>query len=146
MVKHIVDNLSKQHRQLARVGSEMFGWLEAGKLRAAGGAEAHRCLATLTGILRVHLSMEDRSFYPGLLDHRDPELRALAAQLLDERRRSELRYERYRERWPSATAIAAAPEAFIDDTREVLGLLWQRMHDEDDRFHPEIVARWERRG
>jgi hypothetical protein len=141
-VKHIVDNLSKQHRHLAKIGSEMFGWLDAGKLRKAGGVEAHRCIATLTGVLRVHLTMEDRSFYPGLLDHKDPELRALAARLLDERRRIERRYEQYRERWATASAIVAAPEAFIDDSREILGLLWQRMHDEDERFHPEIIARF----
>jgi len=120
----------------------MFGWLDPGRLQA-GAPEAYKCLSTLTGILRVHLSMEDRSFYPSLLQHRDPSLRELARTFLDERAELERRYDAYRERWPSAQAIAGDAAAFVEHTREILGVLWQRMHDEDDRFHPEIIARWQ---
>jgi Hemerythrin HHE cation binding domain len=140
-VKNIIDNLSRQHRELLKAATKMFGWLDVGKL-AAGSGEAFRCLSTLTGILRVHLAMEDRSFYPGLLQHRDEALRAMARKFLDERAELEKRYDRYRERWSSGAAILADREGFVSDTREVLGVLWQRMHDEDDRFHPEIIARW----
>jgi len=140
-MRNVIENLSRQHRELVRAATRMFGWLDPSRLQGHA-AEAHQCLSTLTGILRVHLSMEDRSFYPSLLGHRDEALREMARTFLDERADLERRYEGYRDAWPNAAAIAGAPERFADETRQILGMLWQRMHDEDDRFHPEIIARW----
>jgi hypothetical protein len=50
-------------------------------------------------------------------------------------------FERYRRRWGTTAAIEAGAAAFIDDTRAMLGLLWNRMKLEDDVLHPEIVRR-----
>jgi hypothetical protein len=141
-VKHIIDNLTRQHRELMKAGAKLFACLDVERL-AAGAQIAHQCLATLTGILAVHLSMEDRSFYPGLIAHRDPELARLARRFLDERADIQTRFDAYRERWTTASAIERAPESFAVESRAILQLLWQRMTDEDERFHPEILTRWD---
>ena len=138
-MQRIIENLTRQHRELVRTATEMFGWLDAGKLRARGAGDVHRALSSLSGILKVHLAMEDRSLYPHLVNHRDLQLRTLALRFLDERARLRDRYEEYKTRWASAAAIEAAAERFIDETRQVLGMMWNRMKMEDDVLHPEIV-------
>lgn len=138
-MQRIIDNLTRQHRELVRTATEMFGWLDAAKLRARGAADVHRALSSLSGILKVHLAMEDRSLYPNLVNHRDLQLRTLAVRFLDERAVLRQRYDEYKARWHSAAAIEAGAETFIDETRAILGMLWNRMKMEDDVLHPEIV-------
>lgn len=138
-MQRIIDNLTRQHRELVRTGGEIFGWLDAGKLRG-GAAPVYRALSTLSGILKVHLAMEDRSLYPRLVTHPDAALAELARRFLEERAQMEQRFGDYRARWPSAAAIEGAPEAFVDETRDMLGMLWKRMKQEDDILHPAIVS------
>jgi len=138
-MQRIIENLTRQHRELVRTATEMFGWLDAGKLRARGAADVHRALSSLSGILKVHLAMEDRSLYPHLVNHRDLQLRTLAVRFLDERAALRQRYDDYQHRWPSAIAIERDAERFIDESRQILGMLWTRMKTEDDVLHPEIV-------
>jgi hypothetical protein len=63
----------------------------------------------------------------------------LAQKFLDDRKAIQQRYDEYRAQWPTAIAIEKSPEAFIEDTRLILGILWNRMKLEDDVLHPEIV-------
>ncbi len=142
-MERIIDNLSRQHRDLLRAATALFGWLDADKLVAAGGRGAHKAARELSGVLQVHLSMEDRSFYPSLMIHRDPELRALAKKFLDERAAIEASYATWRDRWAQPADIERAPQAFVEETRAILKTLWERMREEDDSFHPVIKARFE---
>ena len=138
-MQRIIENLTRQHRELVRTATEMFGWLDAAKLRTHGATAVHRALSSLSGILKVHLAMEDRSLYPNLVNHRDLDLRTLAQRFLDERAALRDRYDDYQHRWPSPTAIERDAERFIDDSRQILGMLWTRMKTEDDVLHPAIV-------
>jgi hypothetical protein len=138
-MRRVIENLTRQHRELIKVATEIFGWLDAAKLARQGAAAPLRALSSLTGLLHVHLAMEDRSLYPRLLQHPDLQLRQLSQRFLDERGSIAERYESYRARWSAAAAIEAAPEAFVEETQAILGLLWNRMKLEDDVLHPEIV-------
>jgi hypothetical protein len=138
-MQRIIDNLTQQHRELIKNAKAMFGWLDADKLRKLGAAEVFKALSTLSGVLKVHLAMEDRSLYPKLLQHGDLQIRTLAQKFLDDRKTIQERYDEYRGAWHTAMAIEKSPEAFIEDTRLILGILYQRMKLEDDVLHPEIV-------
>ena len=35
-MQRIIDNLTRQHRELVRTATQMFGWLDAKKLRTHG--------------------------------------------------------------------------------------------------------------
>jgi Hemerythrin HHE cation binding domain len=137
-VRNIIDNLKRQHRDLTRVTMEIVPRLDPAEL--AGGAGAvRRSLSSLTGILKIHLAMEDRSFYPYLLEHRDGELRRLASQFLAERDELQQRYQTYIDRWSSPGDIERAAAAFVDETRAMLMELGTRMVQEDKEFHPLIL-------
>ncbi|HEY2747994.1 MAG TPA: hemerythrin domain-containing protein [Polyangia bacterium] len=138
-MQRIIDNLTRQHRELVRTAKQLFGWLDPAKLRAHGAGDVYRELSSLSGILRVHLAMEDRSLYPHLVRHPDLQLRTLAQRFLDERALLRQSYDDYRARWASPAAIEAGADAFVEETRLILGLLWTRMKTEDDVLHPEIV-------
>jgi hypothetical protein len=103
-----------------------------------GTADAYKSLHAMNGILRVHVAMEDRSFYPYLLDHREPVLREMAQKFLTEREQIQHRYDAWLERWPSIAAIDAAPQQFVAETREILMVLGTRMFAEDRELHPMI--------
>jgi hypothetical protein len=83
-MKNIIDNLHRQHRELTKVTMQLVPLLDPARLQR-GASDVRRLLRTLSGILHVHVSMEDRSFYPFLLRHRDEELRRVAEQYLAER-------------------------------------------------------------
>jgi Hemerythrin HHE cation binding domain len=137
-VQKIVDNLTRQHKELARAGTQMLAYMDVERLRTDPGAPI-KAIATLTGILRVHLSMEDASFYPSLLSHADASVRQLANRYLDERRDIQVSYDAYRARWSTSAAIGGSPEKFIEETKAILYLLWTRMRQEDEELHPAVV-------
>jgi hypothetical protein len=137
-MRRIIENLTRQHRDLVRTATEIFGWLDERKL-AGGAGPAYQAVSSLSGILKVHLAMEDRSLYPRLIQHRDVQLRTMAQRFLTERVQIRERFDGYRAEWSSAAVIERDPARFVDDTRVMLGMLWSRMKMEDDVFHPEIV-------
>ena len=108
--------------------------------RGGGAGEAFASLRELVGTLRVHVAMEDQSFYLYLVAHCDQAVRGLAQEFLAERRAIEAGFEAYQAKWRSIAAIDAAPAQFVAETREVLATLGQRMLDEDRSFHPKVRA------
>jgi hypothetical protein len=139
-VRNIIENLKRQHRDLTRVTMEIVPRLEPTEL-AGDATPVRRSLSALTGILKIHLAMEDRSFYPYLLEHRDEELRRLASQFLAERDEIQLRYQSYIDRWLPPGGIERDPTSFVDETRAILMELGTRMVQEDKEFHPLILQR-----
>jgi hypothetical protein len=136
LVQNIIDNLTRQHKELTRITMKFVQQLET--VGRGGTSEAYKSLHTINGILRVHIAMEDRSFYPYLLDHREPVLRELAQRFLSERELIQEKYDAWLERWPSIATIDAAPHQFVAETREILMTLGTRMFAEDRELHPAI--------
>jgi hypothetical protein len=139
-VRSIIKNLKHQHRELTRITMEIVPQLEPAELSSDAGP-VRRNLSALRGILRVHLAMEDRSFYPYLLEHRDPELRKLASQFLAERDEIQQKWDAFTDRWSEPGAIEREPAVFIEETRAMLLCLGTRMVQEDHEFHPLVLSR-----
>jgi hypothetical protein len=141
-MRDIVNNLKRQHLELTRITMALVPLFEPAPL-SRDASEARRLLQALTGVLKVHISMEDRSFYPSLLQHRDAELRALARDFLARRDQLQTTYFAFINRWTEAGQIERDAGAFIAEAREMLFTLGQRMVQEDTEFHPLIVQRWD---
>jgi hemerythrin-like domain-containing protein len=144
-VKNIIKNLTRQHRELTRVTMEIVPRLEAAQL-AADATPVRRSLQALTGILKVHISMEDQSFYPFLRAHRDDQLRQLAENFLTQRDQIQDRYFAYVSEWLEPGRIERDTTRFIDETRAILLTLGTRMLQEDREFHPLVLERAAREG
>jgi hypothetical protein len=141
-MRSIVSNLKRQHLELTRITMALVPLFEVAPL-SCDASEARRLLQSLTGVLRVHISMEDRSFYPSLLQHRDAQLRAMAQDFLARRDQIQTTYFGFLGRWAEPNQIERDAERFIAEAREVLFTLGQRMVQEDLEFHPLIVQRWD---
>jgi hemerythrin-like domain-containing protein len=140
-LRDIIDNLTRQHKELVKVTMLFVQQLQS--VGRGSSADAYKSLHALSGILRVHIAMEDRSFYPFLVAHRDRSLRQLAERFLGEREQIQERFDRYAARWSSIAAIDAAPAQFVDETRAILQVLGMRMMAEDREFHPAIKKHFE---
>jgi Hemerythrin HHE cation binding domain len=141
-MRGIIENLRRQHKDLTRVTMEIVPRLEPAEL-VADATPVRRSLKVLNGILKVHLAMEDQSFYPYLLSHRDHELRHMAEKFLDARDQIEGRFRAYVTRWLEAGAIEKDASGFVAATRQILMDLGTRMVQEDREFHPLVLKRAE---
>lgn len=144
IMRNIVANLSRQHRELTRLTMELVPLLDAARL-TVDAHDVRRQLASIGGLLRVHVAMEDDAFYPSLLRHRDGELRTIARRFLVERDQIQGRWDAYHDRWRERPAIEGAAARFVDETRDMLLTLGKRMVEEDRSFHPDVLRRWEDR-
>jgi hemerythrin-like domain-containing protein len=139
-VRGIIHNLKMQHKELTRITMDIVPRLEPATL-ASDASSVRKNLSMLTGILKVHLAMEDKSFYPFLLAHRDGELRKMAEDFLAQREEIQTRFLDYTARWMEKGAIEKDASTFIEETRAVLMELGTRMLEEDREFHPLILQR-----
>jgi uncharacterized protein YozE (UPF0346 family) len=137
-MQRILENLSRQHRDLVKSGMQLLAFLDEARL-ADETPEALRCLGTFSGLLRVHLRMEDESFYPYLLTSKNPAVRVLATRFLDERFDLQHRFDEFRQRFSSLDAIQSDRAGFVDEARSLLYAVAERMQREDDELHPAVL-------
>lgn len=92
-------------------------------------------LAKLTGLLRIHFAIEDRTLYPYMEASTHAEAVSTAAAFQNEMGELGAAYSAFAERWDSA-AIAAAFPAFRAEARTVLAALANRIERENTVLYP----------
>jgi Hemerythrin HHE cation binding domain len=127
------DNLRRQHRELLRLAREIAARLHGAAIMT-DAAKLRSQIAMLSGILNVHLAMEDGVMYPRLRLHEDPRIRALAARYVDEMGDLKKTFVDYSRRWNTPEAMRAAPGDFIRESRAVLDALTRRIGREAPRI------------
>lgn len=129
------NTLRQQHEEILVVAHQLAATLD--DLTVTQDARQARSLVSqLCGRLNVHLSFEDRHFYPSLLAAKDAELRARGAQFQAEMAPIAAILTQYKQRWPSALIIQGALPDFIQETREVLAALMERVTQEEQLLFP----------
>lgn len=106
----------------------------------ARGTEIRVELAKLRGILKVHLTMEDRSLYPTLLQHKDPKIAALARRFSDEIGGVTSAFLDFTKSWAEPGTIEKLPEKFRGELNAVIKVLALRMDREDKELYPLLEA------
>jgi Hemerythrin HHE cation binding domain len=129
------DNLRRQHRELLRLAREIAARLQGAAI-ATDATRLRSQIAALSGILNVHLAMEDGVMYPRLLVHEDPGIRALAARYVGEMGDLKKTFVDYSRRWNTPEAMRAAPGDFIRESRAVLDALTRRIGREEAELYP----------
>src|SRR5262249_11512014 len=120
------DNLRRQHRELLRLSRDIAALLKPEAI-AQSALKLRALLSALSGILNVHLAMEDGAMYPRLCAHADPEIRALATRYVGEMGGLKKTFADYVRRWNTPEAMQAAPGGFIRESRAVLDALTHRI-------------------
>lgn len=92
-------------------------------------------LARMTGLLALHLALEDKVMYPKLLGHRDGDVGARARAFQAEVGGLRDAFDAFRRRWMRPAAIASGWDLFAEETRALLKALRSRIRLEDREIH-----------
>ncbi len=128
-----------QHKELSRLAKALLLLLDTRTL-AVDATPARRALATFSGRLRVHASMEQEALYPRLLESRDPQVVAKAQALLGEVGTLYEDFFGLMRRWAELPAIQGDPEGFSREVMAMLHKLNLRMRRENQELYPLVNA------
>ena len=119
-----------QHDEIRRAGNDL-----SVAMRGDDPAAVRRALSRLSGLLEVHLALEDKSFYPVLLKHADPEVRKTAQSYQESMGTLATAYMAFRGRWLRQGAIEEDRPGFEKELNAVWALLDQRIDLENDTLY-----------
>jgi DUF438 domain-containing protein len=97
-------------------------------------------LVHMSGVISLHLSMEDRFLYPELQKQGSVRLASMGRRFQDEMAQIAAVYGDFVKKWNVAGNVAANPEGFRADANRVLKTLFERMQRENRDFYPAIEA------
>lgn len=130
-------NFRTQHDDLLAIAGEISGHFNAEKL-AQDASAVRSLLSKLLGKLAIHLSMEDKSLYPSLLNHADEEVKSLAQKFIDEMGGIGKVLDEYKHKWSSPIAIQSAPQDFITETEGIFSALAGRIDKENNVLYNKV--------
>ena len=125
----------EHHAQIMQLGRELREQLKP-ELLAANPARARQALASFSGKLSMHLTLEDRLLYPELLHCADPAIREIAERFVEEMVPISHAFKEYAVRWSGAGAIQKEPEAFVTETKAILAAVAYRIQRENEELYP----------
>jgi len=134
-----VDNLIRQHKELLDLAGKLS---ETSKNTGSteGAKNAVSAIAKLSGVLGIHLAMEDKHLYPKAIASDDQSLVALATRFQTEMGGIGDAFKQYKTQWMSADKITAASGDFVTSTAQLIGVLAARIEREESEFYPKISS------
>ncbi len=123
-----------QHDDLLKIASEISVHLNVDEL-SNDASEVRSLLSNLLGKLTFHLSMEDKSLYPRLLEHSDERVKSIAKRFIDEMGSLGEAVNAYKNKWPSALLIQKDPSDFIVQTKGIIDALAKRIESENNELY-----------
>ncbi len=129
-----IDKFKHDHAViLGRVG-------ELRRLVQAGAADNAPAIANLvvsiSAIIKLHLSSEDRVLYPALSASSDSAAVRTAERFKSEMGAIAAAYSEFSRKWILASRVAAEPEAFREDANRVFKALHERIQRENRELYP----------
>ncbi|MEX5748122.1 hemerythrin domain-containing protein [Massilia sp. X63] len=97
-------------------------------------------IVEVSGIIKLHLAVEDRSLYPALEACADARLVNMSRAYRTEMKDIAQAYLGFAAKWNTARQVALEPEGFRADANRVLRHLFERIQREDHAFYPAIEA------
>lgn len=95
-----------------------------------------RRLDVLAATVALHLSIEDRDFYPALLASTAEKCRETAERFFVEMGHLRRAFLNYREKWKSDRDIRSRFRAFVEETQPIFSLLETRIQRENKELFP----------
>jgi hypothetical protein len=114
---------------------------EATRGGIADNAEAIAAqIIKMSGVVKLHLAVEDSTLYPAVARSTDLKLAHLGDCYQSEMDGIAAEYFAFATRWNLAARLRDDPERFRADANRVLHILFDRMKREDKEFYPAIEA------
>ena len=133
------DKFRRQHEEILVLARKIAALL--GETIPIEDASLIRSLMLqLSGKVTMHLAMEDKSFYPSLVDSHDSSVRSLAKEYMDEMGVLATTFGHYMTSWTSAGAISDAAAAFSVETKNLFNALSKRIARENKHLYDLVDA------
>lgn len=109
------------------------------------GIEAHAAdiaqqVIAMSGVIKLHLAVEDRTLYPALQAGGDAALARMSNLYQGEMEGIVGAYLAFAHKWNTAAHLLAAPEDFRREANVVLRTVYERIKKEDREFYSAIEA------
>lgn len=125
------DNFRQQHSELTVLAGAIKQGLRKDSL-ARDASEMRRLLSEFAGKLKVHLAIEDKTLYPKLLNHGDPEIAATAQEFMDEMGGLAGVFNAYVAKWSTIANIQRDVDGFVKESQAIFSAFAARIHKEDN--------------
>jgi hypothetical protein len=133
-----IDKFKHQHIDILSGIARLRHLAHAGIVQNAAAIAAG--IVGVSGIVKLHLAVEDRSLYPALEASGDAALVRLSHRYQSEMDGIAGAYLQFAGRWNTARQVAQAPHEFRQEANVVLRQLYERIRHEDVEFYPAIDA------
>ena len=130
-IPSITFTLRQQHVDISSRGRALTALLDTQLTSQRNAFEARASVASLAGLVKAHLAMEDRSLYPRLVHSPDPHVAATAQRFVEEIGAVARVFDAYCTKWHDPLSIQKSPSVFADETRAVLEALAERISMEE---------------
>lgn len=133
-----IDKFKSQHLDILASIAGLRQLVHSGIVGNAARISAQ--IIAMSGVIKLHLAVEDRVLYPALQACGDASLARMSRLYQGEMAGIVDAYLGFAGKWNSAARLEQAPEQFRSEANAVLKVLYQRMRKEDHEFYPAIEA------
>jgi len=131
-----IDKFKHQHADILGAIAGLRKLVQAGIAEHAADISAR--IVAMSGIIKLHLAVEDRTLYPALEASGDLALARMSVHYRGEMDGISGAYLAFAAKWNTPRRLAEQPETFRDEANVVLKTLYERMKKEDREFYPAI--------
>ena len=93
-----------------------------------------RLFKELVGTLKNHFTLEDKTLYPTLLIHEDPEIKNVAGHFVSGTKAINQFFNKYAHQWSSPEATQLDTDSFLRETDGLFDFLKKRIDAEESQF------------
>ena len=134
-----IDELHRRRKEIIEMASVIEGLMTPQQLAIHPIAKVtHILLCDLCEMMSDHLADEHKGLYPNLLTHGDTSVKNMAWGLINNDKLLKPEFNQYKRKWLRDCEFQFTEE-FIQDTRDILKTLRQRMELEENTVIPRLV-------
>jgi len=120
----------KQHEGIVEIVNRILASLDHDAL-SNNTHGIRKLLTKLSNNVKIHLILEDTALYPILANSDNTEVKAISLQYMEEMGVISNSYSTYVEKWSIGSSIKDSTETFINETKDILGALLNRIDREN---------------
>lgn len=128
------DKFREQHKKIGDIVKELQGIMSEKSL-SDNPKQAVVLLGRLSGVIKLHLAMEDESLYPNLAKSADTKVKGVADKFIKEMGGIAKAYLAYADKWTDK-AVKENPKGFISETNGIIKVLGERIQKEESELYP----------
>ena len=128
----ITKNLRRQHKEILEIGEKIQKLLKSYQINKEID-DILSLISDLEGKLKLHLTIED-DLYNRLANDKDIKISEKAKKIINEWGEYKTEVFEYSKKWPTKTLIENRLTEFIDETKNLLNVIYKRIPAEENEI------------